>query len=153
MVEVQMDLLDNWSAWLRGLPMIEGRAPVLSMYLSPEEKAQRGMSCGRQRVDEDRAMRTEAVVSVMSPQLGKLLRHHHVRRVNPSRTVRELRLPYRDYMAHVKHAEEAFQMRWNDFEATDLKPLTPTKMIRYLSLNNSIPLRRATTQDRVVSHA
>ncbi|WP_148716860.1 hypothetical protein [Chitinolyticbacter meiyuanensis] len=141
-VEV-VKLLDNWAKWSWTLASGGG---MPNLYMSPEERLNAGGASRPATVDEESAMRVEAVVSVMQESFRELLRKHFVFKAHPARVCRQLRLPMADYQTHVNHAVGVFGARWSELR------LTPTKMIRYLSLNNSNPLRRVSTRERVASH-
>ncbi|WP_375592194.1 hypothetical protein [Chitiniphilus eburneus] len=138
-------VLENWAKWSRSM---QGRAGcTASLYMSPEERLQAGATCGLKSVNEEEAVRADAILAIVPESMRVLIKRHHLLRDDPVWTCRRLRLPLVDYRHYVTRAETVFLDRWNEML------LTPTKMIRYLALNNSTTLRRDSTRKRVVSHA
>ncbi|QZA80250.1 hypothetical protein [Deefgea piscis] len=141
--------LENWARYFMGF---DGRAKSsgYAQYMSPEERAILGPADRpSNRVDEQAAMRVDAVLSVMlrRPELAmfsRLLNAHYLQKLNPAVVCRKERLPLRDYAEHVRQAVKAFQNYFNYWG------LTPSKEIRKMSLNNLLPLRRECTPLRVL---
>ncbi|GHD60334.1 hypothetical protein [Jeongeupia chitinilytica] len=150
MVEKMLDgpaaikTLENWARWSQSVP---SRGYAACSYMTPEEKIQAGATSRPNSVDEAVAIRVDAVVVGLPESTRNLLRRHYLLRDNPKWICRRLRLALVDYPEHVARAEEVFRMRWNYLLST------PTKAIRYLSLNNSTTLRRDSTRERVFSLA
>ena len=135
-----LELLENWAGWLRG-SVASGSSYCSSMYMSPEEKALAGGSDRVAKWNEQQGMRVEAMLAVMMQkpeQQGfvRLLQKHFYYRANPKAVCRKERFSLHDYDWHVARAVQVFE---NVFQQNSL---TPTKWLRYDSLNNSIPLRR-----------
>ncbi|MDW5417732.1 hypothetical protein R6242_14270 [Iodobacter sp. CM08] len=143
-----IELLENWAGWLR-VSTGNKSGFCSSMYMSPEEKALAGGVCREAKFNEQHGMRVEAMLAVMmqnSKQQGfvRLLKQHYHFRANPHAVCRKEGLPIESYKWHVERAVKVFE---NVFVENSL---TATKMLRYHSLNNSIPPRREQNPSRVL---
>ncbi|MDR3427956.1 hypothetical protein [Silvimonas sp.] len=129
------ELLENWGSYFGG--KISNGFSGISLYLSPEEKAQMGPTCRESRINEADAMRAEAVVamlrqSALFKSFAILLEKHFMYRANPSNTCRKLSLAYNGYDQHVDQAVKIFATHWQIYGAV------PTKAIRTTNLNNRL---------------
>lgn len=138
-------ILTNWGRYFglrAGVP--ESSWGGLSQYMTPEEKAQAGTSCGVRTLSEADAMRADAVIatlrqSALYQSFAILLEKHFMFRADPRKFCRGLGFAYRDYDVHIATAVAVFWQQWQMFA------LVPTKMIRVSCLNNRLTLQKTKT--------